>query len=380
MLESVTDITDTRTVLRSIRALTASDADLNARYKRAKNIVRIFRKPAFYEITQRCNLRCEGCYYFEDGAVDRGAEEDDLVRWDRFFASEAERGVSMAYLIGAEPALEQKRMELATRYFPYSIVATNGTIRIDRDLPVSIQISVWGGDNETEVKLRGAPVFNKAFRNYAGDPRAVIYYTLTPWNLDGVETVVKMSADHGLPITFNTYSPTQSFLSKLASGASNDKDFFRVSSKDDSPRFSAEDLVRTRETVDHLIETYPDTVIYTHAYNAWVTGMEPIHVIDPASGVAHGCGSRVMGQLKYFGTDLEARDRKCCTQSIDCSECRLMNGALSSRLQPVAADVASSDAFRDWLDMIDMAYKIFVYDPPVNNDPESASVKTNEFV
>ncbi|MBV9884819.1 MAG: hypothetical protein JO276_17555, partial [Sphingomonadaceae bacterium] len=35
-------------------------------YEDAKQVVRAFRKPAFYEVATRCNLLCEGCYYFSD--------------------------------------------------------------------------------------------------------------------------------------------------------------------------------------------------------------------------------------------------------------------------------------------------------------------------
>ena len=57
--------TNPRMVLRRIGEILNQDPHLADRYENAKKIIRIFRKPAFYEITQRCNLKCEGCYYFE---------------------------------------------------------------------------------------------------------------------------------------------------------------------------------------------------------------------------------------------------------------------------------------------------------------------------
>ncbi len=64
---------DPRAAIRRIAEFGASDPAIRDRYENAKQVVRIFRKPAFYEITQRCNLKCEGCYYFEGSPRKRGA-------------------------------------------------------------------------------------------------------------------------------------------------------------------------------------------------------------------------------------------------------------------------------------------------------------------
>lgn len=37
----------------------------DARYQAAREVIRVFRRASFYEVSQRCNLFCEGCYYFE---------------------------------------------------------------------------------------------------------------------------------------------------------------------------------------------------------------------------------------------------------------------------------------------------------------------------
>src|ERR1700754_3211627 len=205
---------DPRLVLRRIRDLLDENPHLAPRYEDAKKIIRIFRKPAFYEVTQRCNLKCEGCYYFE-GNFKPVKEQDKISEWEHFFAHEKERGVSIAYFVGAEPALEQERLVAAAKIFPYGNVGTNGTVKIDPIVPYRISISMWAGDDDTDKKLRGASVFKKAFKNYHGDPRVLVYFTLSRWNLGTVRTVVEMCRDNGFPITFNLYSPSITFLQKL---------------------------------------------------------------------------------------------------------------------------------------------------------------------
>jgi hypothetical protein len=351
-----------RPVLERVHAMLAAHPELAGRYEGAKRVVRAFRRPAFYEIAQRCNLTCEGCYYFEGGPTRSVPDNGSLAEWQEFFAAEAGRRVTMAYFVGAEPALEQERLMAAAPWFPYGNIGTNGTIRIDRAIPYRIGVSVWAGDDATDRKLRGASVFRKAFENYAGDPRAIMLYTLSPWNLRGVRTVAEMCRDHGLPLTFNMYSPTNSFLDKLRVAPGNDDRFFRVSRPGDTPCFSAEGLGEARRVVDALIDEFPDTIVYSKAYNRWITETGPRYEIDPHTGVAIDCGSRIVGHMRSFTPDRQPFAMKCCTPDVDCSQCRMYSGGWSTKFQPSARDVADPQAFSDWLGMMETLGDIFLYD------------------
>src|SRR5215469_9081041 len=112
-------LADSRAVLRRLQTLLHDNTDLRPRFEAAKQVVRVFRKPGFYEITQRCNLKCEGCYYFEGSLTNHVTEETSVQAWEEFFAAEAQRKVTMAYFVGAEPALHQERLIAAAPYFPY---------------------------------------------------------------------------------------------------------------------------------------------------------------------------------------------------------------------------------------------------------------------
>ncbi|HWA92831.1 MAG TPA: radical SAM protein [Rhizomicrobium sp.] len=351
---------DPRLVLRRIRELLDENPHLAPRYEEAKRIIRIFRKPAFYEITQRCNLKCEGCYYFE-GGFKPVPEQDSIAAWEAFFAAEAERGVSIAYFVGAEPALEQERLVAASKTFPYGNVGTNGTVKIDPVVPYRISISMWAGDDDTDRKLRGASVFKKAFKNYQGDPRVLVYFTLSRWNLGTVRTVVEMCKDNGFPLTFNLYSPSITFLQKLNGGAANDRDFFRVSKQGDTPMFTDADLAEARKVVRGLMDEFPETVLYSKAYNEWSTRSGPMHEIDE-NGLAPRCGSRILGHMNYYGSDLKQQHPKCCTPDLDCSQCRIMSGGWSTKLQPDAHDLSSGEGFSNWLDILEALNRIFVFE------------------
>jgi hypothetical protein len=356
------DLGHTRVILNRVRAILDARPDFAERYEEAKRVVRAFRKPAFYEIAQRCNLKCEGCYYFDRSLTEVVPEQGVISAWEDFFAAEARRNVSMAYFVGAEPALEQERLIAASRHFPYGNIGTNGTIPIDRAVPYRIGVSVWAGDDATDRKLRAGSVFRKAFANYAGDPRAIILYTLSPWNLDGVRTIAEMCRDHGLPLTFNMYSPTTTFLRKLQPWAGNDDKFFRVSRPGHTPCFGPADLIRARRIIADLMDEFADTIVYSNRYNDWATALAPRYEIDPATGIATHCGSRIIGNMKYFGADLREMHPKCCTPGVDCSQCRMYSGGWSSKFQPGDSDIASEEAFAGWLDMMEVLGRIFLFE------------------
>lgn len=355
--------TDVRPVLQRVASLIGDRPDLQQRYGRAKRIVRAFRRPAFYEISQRCNLRCEGCYYFEGGLQEPVIEEPSIARWKEFFAAEGARNVTMAYFVGAEPALEQERLLAAAGRFPYGNIGTNGTIRIDPAIPFRIGVSVWAADDATDRTLRGAVAFRKALKNYRGDPRVNILYTLSRWNLDNLQTVAEMCRDNGLPLTFNLYSPTQTFLDKVLRGEANDKAFFRNSGQGHTPMLSDDDLQNVRRAVDALMDKFPDTVLYSRAYNEWVTQAGSLFDVEPETGIARDCGSRIVGTMRYYRTDGSRAFPKCCTSDIDCSQCRMYSGGWSTKFRPSWRDLASEDAFSSWLDMIDVLGRIFLYEP-----------------
>ena len=120
-----------------------------------------------YDITKRCNLRCEGCFFFEGDLSSVYADGHTLDEYREFFGKEAERGVTYPHFAGAEPALVQDRLRLANTYWKNGLIYTNGTIKIDPEISFMLHVSLWG-DEETDKLYRGAPVFKRGVQNYAG--------------------------------------------------------------------------------------------------------------------------------------------------------------------------------------------------------------------
>ena len=59
-----------------------------------------------------------------------------------------------------------------------------------------------------------------------------------------------------------------------------------------------------------------------------------------------------------------AADEKCGTSDAICSECRMYSGGWSSKFELRDEDVASPQAFADWIEMIGTLGKIFLIQRP----------------
>ena len=70
-------------------------------------------RSSIYDVTNRCNLRCKGCFFFSSGEHEAAREQMDISEWEAFIDREKERGVNLAILIGGEPTLCLDRVERA---------------------------------------------------------------------------------------------------------------------------------------------------------------------------------------------------------------------------------------------------------------------------
>lgn len=338
-----------REIHKKIKLLLNENTDLNPPFNRIRQLARNLRKAAVYDITSKCNLWCEGCYYYE-GDQHPLTDETSLDKWEALFSSEHKRGVTYGYFGGAEPSLEQERLHIASKYIPNGSIAHNGTIKLDPDIPYRVIVSVWGDEISTK-HLRGGNTFWKTIRNYQGDTRALFAYTITNKNIHKIRPVVEILQDHGIELSFNMFSPTVTYLEKLKTAQKNDKKFFRISSPEDNLCFTHEELEYCKTTVANLIDEFPDTIVYPHPYNNEITSSGSIFTLDETDGLATNCAGRHNGTHHTYLSTLELSDRKCCTPNISCDECRQLTTYLPSRLQPTAKDITSRESFIDWLEI-----------------------------
>jgi hypothetical protein len=346
----------------TLDAYFARDGGLRPRYERLRRLAGGI-VGSNYDVSDVCNLRCEGCLYFEGpDRLGHGDIAGDAV-WDALFAAEKARGVNFAYLAGAEPALAPARLRFAAHHIGRGVVFTNGTVPIDQRLPFAVHVSLWGDEADTP-RLRGGDNFNRAFRLFGEDRRARFIFTVNALNVEAAWALAERCARTGALLSFSIFSPTEQYRAKLEGAAANDNAYFRISSKEANLTAGADDLRHIRATLEAVTTRYPTTVVYTLAYNRWVTEPDGIYRIDPVTGLAMDCGTRNSVRHRHVRADLSASASKCCNPNIDCRTCRLYAAATGTAVSRFRRFAATYEGFRAWVDIAEQWARLFLRDWP----------------
>lgn len=319
-------------------------------YARYRKISKLNIRSSIYDITNRCNLRCKGCFFFSSNE-DRVAEEEmDVTRWESFVDAEMARGVNLAILIGGEPTLCLDRVEAFYRRLP-TFCATNGLIKVPRDRfpDLMVGISLWG-DETDEKTLRGRDAFSTSSRHYAGDPHAYYLYTITPKQLGKIERIIKKIRDVGLKVHVQLLS--------------NDEGV-------DGFHWSAAELAAIREEMDAMLGAYPDTMISSKYYHEIITTGQmlgrpfgwaecpsvtaPLDTRDPQP-------KRLTNFIRW-ASDLKTMHRCCTSETRDCTTCKDGAAHMSWVMVNKRAHMRSARDLQNWIEIYEMFAKLYQFIP-----------------
>jgi hypothetical protein len=161
---------------------------------------------AEYHLTNACNLRCQGCWFFAYDFDAKTREANAPASWRAFASEQAARGTTAALLIGGEPTLFPERIAAFVETMEFVTVSSNGL----RALPragfenVAVALTLFGGGTaDDELRAirpsgrRFSGLFETALAHYRDDPRAHFIYALAPAGADLVEDTVKRIRDNG---------------------------------------------------------------------------------------------------------------------------------------------------------------------------------------
>ncbi len=301
-----------------------------------------FLRESTYDMSNRCNIRCDGCYYFV-GEKQFAAENNSETDWRQLLLSEKERGITFVVLAGAEPSLVSQLCAVCYEIIPLGAIATNGLKLIPREIDYRIHISVWGND-QTSLAIRKAPnMLARQMANYQDDPRAVFVYTFTPFNIDEAREVTRQLADNGQQITFNMFSAPVGYDGPL--------------------RHTAQSLHKTRAIMTELLANYPQTVLFSPYNIVAHTNEKGLHDLfsctyprmNPSTDIGLG------RSFRQYRTDLQwNRDAACCVPDTDCSDCRHYaagSAVVTARMYRHATDPVT---FSAWLDYADTYLAVWV--------------------
>ena len=323
------------------------DAHWHARYRQ---ISKLNIRSSIYDVTDRCNLRCKGCFFFSSDEHKAASEEKDLAKWHAFVEREMARGVNLAILIGGEPTLCLDRIEAFYRRLP-TFCATNGLIKVPRDRfpDLMVGISLWG-DRADEMTLRGKDTFGISSANYAGDPNAYYLYTITPKQLGKMEAIIRKIRDVGLKVHMQLLS--------------NDEGV-------DGFSWKPEELIAVRAEMDQMLDHYPATVISSKYYHRIITTgrmcdrafgwMECPSVTDPLDHRTPR-PKRLTNFIRW-ASDLKTMHRCCTSETRDCSTCKDGAAHMSWVMVNKRAHMNTSEDLQNWIEVYEMFAKLYRFIP-----------------
>jgi hypothetical protein len=313
--------------------------DIATRFKRVRGY--FFLRESTYDMTSRCNVRCDGCYYYE-GDKQNAQDNVDPEAWRTLFRAEKARGITFVVLAGAEPALVPQLLQVCFDEIPLGAIASNGLIKIPASVGYRIHISVWGNDAMSE-RIRGAKrMLERQIEAYAGDPRAVWVYTFTRDNIGETRDVVAQLARSGCKVTFNMFSATVGYTGALT--------------------HTAESLAETRKTMLELLREFPETVLFSPYSAASHTDASSLHALFSCPYPRQNPGEFGLGRsFRQYRSDLTwVRSASCCVPDTDCADCRHYAAGSAIVTDRMNRHIASPDQFRAWLDYVDTYLAVWV--------------------
>ncbi len=317
-----------------------ADPVVKARWEKVRKY--FFLRESTYDMTRRCNIRCNGCYYYE-GEKQHTKDNTDPDAWRNLMEKEKERGITFVVLAGAEPSLVPELCRVCFDRIPLGAIATNGLKKIPDAIGYKIHISVWGDDDASFKNRNAKNMLARQIENYKDDPRAVFVYTFTKDNIEQAFSVTDFLAKNNCKVTFSMFSAPVGYKGDLA--------------------HTGESLARTRKVMIDLLNRHPDHVLYSH-YNAVAhTGETGLHDIYGCSYPRRNPSTSVgLGRsFRQYRTDLTwDRAAACCVPDTHCPDCRHYaagSAVVTARLFRHACDPKT---FKSWLDYVDTYLSVWV--------------------
>lgn len=164
-----------------------------------KNIGNLARLAAFgmpnnavgsIDVTKRCNLRCEHCYFFAEEHKERELTVDEWT--EKLEAMKADGAPMMLCTwVGGEPMVRKELIDIGRKYFKHNTIVTNGTMELPDWTDVTWVISIDGTEGAFE-KMRAPGIYQKIKENVLRHPNLKIQIScvITSLTVDCIEDLI----------------------------------------------------------------------------------------------------------------------------------------------------------------------------------------------
>lgn len=166
------------------------------------------------DVTNKCNLRCKHCYFFQQDHKEELNDKDLLNKIQEI--KEKYPSIFHASWVGGEPLLRKDVVEKGMKLFPFNMVVTNGSIELPKWKNCVFNISV-DGTKEYYERIRGLKIYDKVKEHANRDDIHVnIACVLNKNNCHAVESLLEEWKNTKIGgINFDFYTPIDGITEDL---------------------------------------------------------------------------------------------------------------------------------------------------------------------
>lgn len=219
------------------------------------------------ELLPVCNMDCRMCYIrMSPEEMHRQGKMLTAKQWLRIGGQAAEKGALFILLTGGEPLLhpEFKEIYKGLRALGMCVtINTNGTLITEeiadmwqQDLPRRVNISLYGSNDEIYGHFCRNPqgftqTMNGIKRLKARNIPIKLNCTLTPWNRDDMDSIIRVSEELEIPVSMPTYLFPPTRKSRCTGGFAAVPEGYRL-----SPREAAKEQLKALYRAFHQEADY----------------------------------------------------------------------------------------------------------------------------
>ena len=161
-----------------------------------------------FELTARCNFNCPMCYvHMSEEEVRKAGKELTAKQWISIAEDAKNKGMIFVLLTGGEPFVRKDFFEIYEAMKSMGLlisINSNGSMlegkvleKLLNNPPFRMNISLYGGCNETYQRMCGLPMYEKVLKNICTlkengiDVR--INLSITPYNCEDMEMIHNIS-------------------------------------------------------------------------------------------------------------------------------------------------------------------------------------------
>lgn len=173
-----------------------------------------------FELTARCNFHCPMCYvHMTEEQIRQTGRELTADQWLRIADEARKEGMLLALLTGGEPLMRKDFFDIYRGMKQMGLmicVNSNGSMlrgkvleQLLQDPPFRLNISLYGGSNETYQNMCGLPVYDTVRENIRTLRQAGVEVALnlsvTPYNCRDLERIYADARELDVNVKASTY-------------------------------------------------------------------------------------------------------------------------------------------------------------------------------